>query len=111
MVKKLHICEKVYFDQVLDFPILLLTLNAGFFSIPSGCQTVWIQIRSDIFVGPDLDPNCLQMYQLMTKELNTEQLDDTTFWLKLDYSQFYLAPTFSIWLKFWLQQILSQGKP
>ena len=28
--------------------------------LPSECQTVWIQIRPDIFVGPDLDPNCLQ---------------------------------------------------
>ena len=26
----------------------------------SECQTVWIQIRADIFVGPDLGPNCLQ---------------------------------------------------
>ena len=26
-------------------------------------------------------------------------------------SQFHLAPTFSSWLKCWLQQILSQGKP
>ena len=24
MVQKLHICKKVYFDQLLDFPILLL---------------------------------------------------------------------------------------
>ena len=24
-VKKIHICEKVYFDQLLDFPILLLS--------------------------------------------------------------------------------------
>ena len=25
------------------------------------CQTVWIQIRPNVFVGPDLGPNCLQM--------------------------------------------------
>ena len=24
------------------------------------CQTVWIQIRTDVIVGPDLGPNCLQ---------------------------------------------------
>ena len=28
--------------------------------ILSECQTVWIQIRPDIYVGPDLGPNCLQ---------------------------------------------------
>ena len=40
------------------------------------------------FVGPDLDPNCLQRLSadnksrpLACKELNTEQLLDTTFWL------------------------------
>ena len=56
------------------------------------------------FVGPDLGPNCLQRLpaDIAGKELNTKQLLDT-FWLK--------APTFSIWLKCWLQQILSQGKP
>ena len=35
------------------------------------------------FVGPDLGPNCLQRLSADTKkELNTEQLVDTTFWLK-----------------------------
>ena len=39
-------------------------------------------------VMSDLGPNCLQSYQqmkkspLVGKELNTEQLLDTTFWLK-----------------------------
>ena len=30
--------------------------------IPSrvSCQTVWIQIRPNFFVGPSLGPNCLQ---------------------------------------------------
>ena len=28
--------------------------------IPSECQTVWIQIKSDVYVGPDLIPNYLQ---------------------------------------------------
>ena len=27
--------------------------------MPSECQTVWIQIRPDDIVGPDLAPNCL----------------------------------------------------
>ena len=26
----------------------------------SECQTVWIQVRPDIFVGHELDPNCLK---------------------------------------------------
>ena len=49
--------------------------------IPSECQTVCIQIRSDVFVGPDLSSNCLQMFEqtaLVDKELiylmiNTQQ--------------------------------------
>ena len=47
----------------LFFLLLLLLLNL-FKTICSGtlseCQTVWIQIRTDIFVGPDLGSNCLQ---------------------------------------------------
>ena len=40
------------------------------------------------FVRPDLGPNCLQRLSADAKvaagkELNTEQLLDTTFWLKL----------------------------
>ena len=37
------------------------------------------------FVGPDLDPNCLQRLQklpLAGKEVNTKQLVDITFWLR-----------------------------
>ena len=40
------------------------------------------------FVGPDLGPKCLQRLSadnkspLAGKELNTEQLVDTTYWLK-----------------------------
>ena len=84
-----HICEKVYFDQLLDFRILLLLFlhtlllchillfGCWIFLIPCGCQTVWIQIR------PDLGPNCLQRLSadIAGKELNTKQLVDT-FWLK-----------------------------
>ena len=56
--------------------------------MPSGCQTVWIQIRPDHFVGPDLGPNFAKVISrrqkspLAGKELNTKQLVDTTFWLK-----------------------------
>ena len=52
------------------------------------------------FVGPDLGPNCLQGNQQTTevyltgKELNTKELVDITFWLKLvsfDSNFFHLA--------------------
>ena len=61
----------------------LTFLNAEFFSLPSGSQTVWIQIRPDILSGLDLDPNCLQRLSADDKshrlraELNTEQVLDT----------------------------------
>ena len=73
------------------------------------------------FVGPDLGPNCLQRLSAVSrqqklalagKELNTKQLVDTTFWLKpwLKLISFH-SHFFFIWLKCWLLQILSQGKP
>ena len=46
-IQKLHICEKVYFDQLLDFQILLLLLlhtfllDAGFFQ---WCQALLLYI-------------------------------------------------------------------
>ena len=112
MIQKLHICKKksilisfwifeycfyFFFTQLL---CNILLLRCWIFSIPSWCQTVWIQIR----------PVCLQSLSADTagKELNTKQLVDTFFlkpWLKL----ISLGSNFSIWLKCWLQQILSQG--
>ena len=67
MVQKLHICEKVYFDQLLDFPI-----SSHFISVPY--ITLWmldvfntISVSNSLepdqarhFVGHDLGPNCLQ---------------------------------------------------
>ena len=71
MVQKVHICEKVYFDQLLDFRILLLlflhTIIVPYF-------TLWMldffnttRVSNNLdpdqarhFVGPDLGPNCLQ---------------------------------------------------
>ena len=123
MVQKLHICKKVYFDQLLDFPILLLLFlhtlllchillfGCWILPMPSGCQTVWIQIRPDILSGliwvqtvcKGYQQSTLEKSPLADKELNTKQLVDTTFWLK--------PWSFSIWLKCWLQQILSHGKP
>ena len=73
MVQKLHICEKVYFDQLLDFPILLLLfLQTFLFShilftlwMPDFFNTIKVSNSLDpdqvrLFVGPDLGPNCSQ---------------------------------------------------
>ena len=51
------------------------------------------------------------MPPLAGTELIAKQLVDTTFWLKPWLKLISLVPTFSIWLKCWLQQILSHGKP
>ena len=75
-------------------------------------NTIWVSNSLDPdqarhFVWPDLGQNCLQRLSadIVGQELNTKQLVDT-FWLKL-----ISFDSFSIWLKCWLQQILSQGKP
>ena len=69
MVQKIHIYEKVYLDQLLDFPILILlflytlivpyfiSLNAGFFQYH---QTVLDPDQPRHFVGPDQGPNCFE---------------------------------------------------
>ena len=101
MFQKLHICEKVYFDQILGVQILLLlflhTFNiniifcAIFYSLDAEFfNTIRVSNSLDPdqarhFAGPDLGPNCLQSQQkspLASKKLNTKQLVDTTFWLK-----------------------------
>ena len=38
----------------------VFSLFFNFFEKIFQCQTVWIQIRTDILVGPDLGPNYLQ---------------------------------------------------
>ena len=65
---------------------------------------IWVQTVCKVI-------NRQQKSPLASKDLNTKQLDITTFrinpWLKLNsfgYYFFHLA-------KVWLQQILSQGKP
>ena len=124
MVQKLHICEKVYFDQLFGFSNIALFISSHFIIV--SYFTLWIldffntirlsksldpdQARH--FVGPDLGPNCLQRLSadIAGKELNTKQLVDT-FWLKPWLKLISFGSTFSIWLKCRLQQILSQGKP
>ena len=119
----------MYFDQILDFPILLLLFlntlllchillfGCRIFSIPSGCQTVWIQIRPDVLSGLIWVQTVCKGYRspqklsLAGKELNTKQLFDTTFWLKPWLKLIWLGSNFFHLAKCWLQQILSQGKP
>ena len=74
MVQKLHIWEKVYFDQLLDFPILLLSIIPSHFigimlvfSVTSVCQTVWIQGRPHILLGLTWVQTVCKGYQQMTK--------------------------------------------
>ena len=88
----------MYFDQILGFQILLL-LFLHTFNIIVPCFTLWmldffntIRVSNSLnldqarhFVGLDLGPNFLQRQQkspLASKELNTKQLVDNTFWLK-----------------------------
>ena len=64
-------------------------MDAVFFlSLSSGGQTVWIQIRRDILSGLIWVQTVYKGYQQTTKvvvsgqRVKTEQLLDTTFWLK-----------------------------
>ena len=65
MVQKLQICEKKYFDQLLDFSMLLYcaifnSLNAGFFFNTIRVSNSLDPDQARHFVGPDLGPNCLR---------------------------------------------------
>ena len=88
------------------------------FSIPSGCQTVCIQIRPDILSGLIWVQTVCKGYQQTTKVAPSRQKVKykTTCWnyflaKTLAKVNFIWLPTFPIWLKCWLQQILSLGKP
>ena len=74
MVQKLHICEKVYFDQLLDFPVLLLL----FFHTLLLCHILLFECWS--FSIQSISKQ--QKSPLADKELNTKQLVDTIFWPK-----------------------------
>ena len=106
-----------YYSFILYYCAIFNSLNAGFFSISLGCQTVWIQIRPDILSGLVWVQTVCKGYQQMTKvAASWQKVIKNNFLillsgLNLDLSHFHWAPTFSIWLKCWLQQILSQGKP
>ena len=99
MVQKLRICGKVYFDQLLNFQILLLLFlhtlllyillfGCLIFSKPLGCQTVGS--RSGLtfcqaWSGSKLFAKIISRQQkspVSGKRLETKQLFETTFWLK-----------------------------
>ena len=98
--QKLLICEKVYFDQLLDFRILLLLFLHTLLLchiLLFGCWIFFNTIRESNsldpdqarhFTGPDLGPNCLQRLSTDNiipssgQRVNRNQLVDTTFWLK-----------------------------
>ena len=79
VVQNLHICEKVYFDQVLDFPILLLLFLHTLLSSHLLLFEYWIffntiRVSNSLdpdqarhLVGPDLGPNCLQIISRQQK--------------------------------------------
>ena len=89
--------KKCMFDQLLDFHILLLLFlytlllchillfGCWIFSIASGCQVVWIQIRPNILSGLIwVQTVCNLGYQQTTKVPPSGQRVryKTTFWLK-----------------------------
>ena len=110
MVQKSHICKTVYWSA-LGFQILLLLFlhslivchillfECWIFSIPSRCQTVWIQIRPDVFSGLIWIHSVCKGYQQMTKVATSWQgvKHRTTSWY------YFLAKTLAkvnfIWLK------------
>ena len=59
----------------------------------SECQAARIQIRTDIFVGPDLDPNCLQI--LLVDNRSSERVNLETLLVLLGGDDRYaLNPNF-----------------
>ena len=133
MVQKLHIYENVYFDQSFGFSkykqclyysftlyhcAIYNSLNAGCFSIPSGCQKRWIQRRPYILYGSKLFAKVIGRWQKPPphpppphppagKDLNTEQLLDNHYFLAktLTKINFIWLQLFSIWLKCWCHVI------
>ena len=68
--EKLHICEKVYFDQLLDVPNFQYCFYYSFklyYCAIFNSLDATIRVSNSLdpdqarhFVGPDLGPNCLQ---------------------------------------------------
>ena len=106
--------RKVYFDLAFIIPthftiVPYLTLWMLNFFITIRVSNSLDPDQAQHFVGPDRYQTVCKGYQQTTKVTASRQRN---FLILLSgLSQFHLAPTLSIWLKCWLQQILSQGKP
>ena len=123
---KHYMFEKKYFDQLLDFQILLLLFfhtsllchillfGCWIFSIPSGCQTVWIQIMPCILLGLIWVQTVCKGYQQTTKclagsgfKLLQKLLADNKSGQRVQYKKtcwyFFLAKTLAKVNFFWLQ--------
>ena len=123
MVQKLHICEKVYFDKLLDFLILLLLFLHTLLLCHILLFQCWIFFNT-IMVSNSLDTDRAwsgsklfakvisrwQKLPLAGKELNTEQLLDTTFWLEPWLKSISFGFNFFHLAKVLATTILSQGK-
>ena len=72
---------------LIFFFFFKFTFSKKSFRNPSECHTVWIQIRPDVFVRPDLGPNCLQRLSvddkssLAEKELKHSRIITVIFYL------------------------------
>ena len=66
-----------YYSSTLYFCAIFYSLHAGSFSIPSECQTVWIQVRPDILSGLIWVQTVCKGYQQMTKV--------ATIWQRVKY--------------------------
>ena len=126
VVQKLNICKKCvlisfwifeycfYFSFTIFHCAIFYSSDAGFFQYHQGVKQLGSRSGPTLcraLSGTKLFAKAISRQQkspLAGKELNTKQLVDTTFWLKLIS---YCSNFFSIWLKCWLQQILSQSKP
>ena len=82
-----------YITFIISYHILfrhILLFGCWIFSIPFGCQTVWIKIRPNILSGLIWVQTVCKGYQQTTKvapsekrvKYKTSSVDDSTFWLK-----------------------------
>ena len=96
----------------------ILLFGCWKFLVPSGCQTVWIQIRPDILSGLIWVQTVCKGHQQTPKVAPSEQRVKykATRWYyflikTLPKVSFIRLQLFSIWLKCWLQLIRNQNNP
>ena len=118
--------QKSVFWSAFGFSNIAFIIPSHFFIIVPYLTLLILDFRVSNSLDPVQAPTFCQAlsgYKLFTKvmsrqeksplagnELNTKHLIGTNFLLK-PLAKVNLAPTFSVWLKCRLQQILSQGKP